>query len=323
MAAASDPPATGAPLEGRLALARTAVDRAAERRGDVAWLDAAWVDPRTRVVRVAEGRALVEGLDSAGPPRLLAEPASDGLVGERYLLGVDDAERAWFAVHQEPPLRAPLGSDAAPLGLREVGALLGERDAGLLVLAVALANWHATHRHCARCGSATEVVQAGYLRRCPTDGSEHYPRTDPAIIVLVTDRSGERALLGHGVPWPARRFSTLAGFVEPGESAERAVVREVGEEAGVAVGEVGYLGSQPWPFPSSLMLGFTARVLDPDAEPRADGVEVAEVRWFTRPELAAAVESGDVVLPPVVSIARQLIEHWFGAPLADPAGGRW
>lgn len=314
---------TPAPLEGLLALARSAVDRAAERRSDAAWLDAAWADPSSRVIRVSHGRTLVTGLDDEGRPRLAAEPPSADLTGERYLLGVEEQGRTWFAVRSSDALRAPLGSDAAPLGLREVGSLLDDRDAGLLVLAVALANWHATHPHCSRCGSPTVVEQAGYLRRCPTDGSEHYPRTDPAIIVLVTDATGERALLGHSARWPGPRFSTLAGFVEPGESAERAVVREVAEEAAVAVDDVTYLGSQPWPFPSSLMLGFTARALDPAAVPRADGDELAEARWFGRAELADAVRAGDVLLPPPVSIARRLIEHWYGAPLADGPAARW
>lgn len=317
---------SSAPLDGLLALARATVDRAAGRRSDDGWLAAAWADPRTRVIRVADGRALVDGLD--GPddadsrPALVAVAPAEAPVGERYLLGVDDAGRTWFAVRTDGPLRAPLGSAAVPLGLREVGALLDDRDAGLLVLAVALANWHATHVHCPRCGTPTELAQAGFARRCPADGSEHYPRTDPAIIVLVTDAAGERALLGHATRWPPRRFSTLAGFVEAGESAERAVVREVAEEAGLEVGRVRYLGSQPWPFPSSLMLGFTARAVDPQAVPRPDGEEIAEARWFDRAGLADAVRAGDVLLPPPVSIARRLVEHWYGGPL-DDTGRRW
>lgn len=314
---------TSAPLQGRLALDRSGVDRAARRRSDDAWLAAAWADPHSRVVRVADGRALVDGLDDdAGHPRLLVGPPDETPPGERYLLGVDEDGRAWFAVRSDGPLRPPLGSGAVPLGLREVGALLDDRDAGLLVTAVALTNWHATHGHCSRCGAPTEVAQAGFVRRCTADGSEHYPRTDPAIIVLVTDHAGERALLGHATRWPERRFSTLAGFVEPGESAERAVVREVAEEAGVTVDRVHYLGSQPWPFPSSLMLGFTARVADPRAEPKPDGEEIAEVRWFDRIGLAQAAADGAVLLPPPVSIARRLVEHWFGGPLDDGAR-RW
>jgi len=312
------------PLSGRLALDRAGMDRAADRRTDGAWLARAWADPSTRVIRVADGRCLVED-DGAGP-RLAFEAPAQAPDGERYLLGVDAAGRAFFAVHQTAPLvpsSGTAGSPTSPAGLREVGALLGDRDAGLLVLAVALANWHGAHGHCARCGTATEVVQAGFVRRCPADGSEHYPRTDPAIIVLVTDPSGERALLGHAAAWPSRRFSTLAGFVEPGESAERAVAREVAEEAAVVVDEVTYLGSQPWPFPSSLMLGFQARVVAGSPDARPDGTEIVELRWFDRAGLATAVSAAEVRLPPPVSIARRLIEHWYGSELAEPSGGRW
>ncbi len=303
-----------APL-GRLALARAAVDRVGERRKDDAWLATAWADPSTRVLRVADGRTLVED----GRIVTTAPFETDR---ERYFLGLDGDGVAWFAVREEAPLRAPLGSAALPQGLREVGPLLDDRDAGLLVLAAALGNWHATHQHCPRCGTRTTVTQGGFVRLCPADGSEHYPRTDPAMIVLVTDPAGERALLGHGAPWPAGRFSTLAGFVEPGESAEMAVVREVFEEVRVRVGDVRYLGSQPWPFPSSLMLGFRARALD-DADPKPDGVEVTEARWFSRVELHDAVLTGEVLLPPPVSIARRLVEHWYGGPVAEHEARRW
>jgi NAD+ diphosphatase len=307
---------TGSPLEGRLALARTATDRAAERRGDSRWLELAWSDPATRVLQVGDGRALVDddGL-------VLVDPAAAG-DGERYLLGVGDEGVAYFASHSgQAPVPVP-GSSAVAAGLREVGSWLPDRDAGLLVLAVALANWHATHRHCPRCGAPTTVEQAGFVRRCPADDSEHYPRTDPAIIVLVTDAGGGRCLLGHSTRWAERRFSTLAGFVEPGESAEAAVAREVAEESGIVVTDVHYLGSQPWPFPSSLMLGFTARARDDDAVPVADGVELAEASWFTRDELREQAADGAILLPPTVSIARRLIEHWLGGELVDARSRR-
>jgi NAD+ diphosphatase len=301
-----------APLAGRLALARAATDRAAHHRSDESWLAARWADPGTRVLRVHDGRTLVLGTAIA-----YAAPGEAGR-GERYFLGVDDAGTAYFAVAETDPLIPPAGSDAVLAGLREVGAALDDRDAGLLVLAVGLANWHATHPRCPRCGTPTEVVMAGFVRRCPADESEHYPRTDPAIIVLVTDASGERCLLGASARWAGRRFSTLAGFVEPGESAEAAVIREVGEESGVAIGEVTYLGSQPWPFPSSLMLGYTARALDPAAVPVADGEELLEVRWFSRGEIESGSADGSLGLPPALSIARRLIEHWYGQELPDP-----
>ncbi|MCU1432946.1 MAG: diphosphatase, partial [Actinotalea sp.] len=176
-----------------------------------------------------------------------------------------------FPAHEwiDPPVRWAT--------LREVGDALGDRDAGLAVSAVGLSAWHDRHPRCPLCGAATTAVQAGWVRRCTADGSDHYPRTDPAVIMAVTDVDG-RLLLGHGAAWPDARFSTLAGYVEPGESLEGAVRREVAEEAGVVVGEVTYRGSQPWPFPASLMLAFTARA--ETTEVVVDGVELTEARWF-------------------------------------------
>jgi NAD+ diphosphatase len=290
----------------RLALARATVDRAGERWSDADWVAERWADAGSRVVRVHEGRAPVRD-----GRLVLVSPAEVG-PGTAYLLGVDEADRAIFGVVTAEPFQA---EDDELLDLRSVGALLDDRDAGLLVHAIALANWHAGHGFCARCGHPTLVEQAGHVRRCPSCGAEHYPRTDPAVIVLVTD-SDDRALLGHNPRWPENRFSTLAGFVEPGESAEMAVVREVAEESGVQVVDVTYLGSQPWPFPWSLMLGYTARAADPTTA-RADGVEIAEVRWFSREELEVAVTRGEVLLPPGVSIARRLVEHWYGRGLPE------
>jgi NAD+ diphosphatase len=290
-----------------LALARAAVDRAAHRRTDDDWLDKAWQDPATRVLLINDGRAEVSG----DPPALVFHPPGELPAAERFFLGVDDDDAAFFAV--EVPQSHSTDSWQ---GLRDVGALLSARDAGLLVHAIALANWHATHTHCPRCGGRTTAAAAGHLRRCPRDDSEHYPRTDPAVIMTVVDRD-DRLLLGSQSQWPEGRFSTLAGFVEPGESLEAAVRREVAEEVGIVVGAVRYLGSQPWPFPSSLMVGFEASADSVDVE-FVDG-EIAQARWFTRPDLLAAVTSGEVRLSPRVSIARQLIESWYGEPLPDPS----
>jgi NAD+ diphosphatase len=182
----------------------------------------------------------------------------------------------------------------------------------LAVHAVALAHWHDQHPRCARCGSATVVADAGAFRRCPSCQSTHFPRTDPAAIMLVTD-AADRCLLGHNRARPPGWFSTLAGFVEPGESPEQAVVREVLEEVGVEVGAVDYAGSQPWPFPSSLMLGFFAAALTTDVT--VDGDEIDDARWFTRPELTAAVTAGQVGLPTRVSIAGALLTSWYGRHL--------
>jgi NAD+ diphosphatase len=221
--------------------------------------------------------------------------------------------------------------DAAPLldkltgpgrrwaGLRDVGTLLDDTGAGLFTAALALANWHAVHPRCARCGTPTVVVQAGWARSCPACGAEHYPRTDPAVIMAVVDDDG-RLLLGRQAAWPPKRYSTLAGFVEPGESLEAAVRREVAEEAGVVVGAVEYRGSQPWPFPSSLMLGFRGHAVGTAVE--VDGVELAHARWWTREEFEADLASGELMLPPRVSIARRLIEDWYGGPVAGEGVSR-
>jgi NAD+ diphosphatase len=156
-------------------------------------------------------------------------------------------------------------------------------------------------------------MSAGHMRRCPADGSEHFPKIDPAMIVLVTDAE-DRCLLARNAQWPERRVSILAGFVEGGESAEQAVVREVAEETGLSVAEVRYLGSQPWPMPQSLMLGFRARAA-PGQQITVDSREIAEARWFTRTGLRDAIDSGEIRLPPPVSIAHRIIESWYGAAL--------
>ena len=281
-------------------LARGTVDRAAHRRQDDDWLAAAWTDANSRVFVVDDGRSLVRD-----ESEIVFFSPNEAPAGERFFLGVD-ADVAYWAV--AGPL--PRALDARPLGLREIGALLDDRTAGLLVHAIALANWHAAHTRCPRCGTPTDVTHAGHVRRCPNDGSEHFPRTDPAVIMLVHDGT-ERCVLGRQPSWPPRRFSTLAGFVEPGESLEMAVVREVREEVGLHVVETSYRHSQPWPFPASLMLGFFAEV-SYDAL-SLDGAELAEARWWTRDELRSDVAAGDVLLPPPVSSAWRLINTWLDA----------
>jgi NAD+ diphosphatase len=277
------------------ALSRATVDRDAARRDDESALADAW--PTAKVLVVDHGSALV----SDDGPTLVLLDAADAPDGERYYLGRDD-DASYFAV----PATLPRRMGARPLGLRDVGALLPDRDAGLLVHAVGLANWHATHTHCPRCGAPTELAKGGSIRRCPADGSEHFPRTDPAVIMLVTD-GGDRCVLGRQAVWPAGRFSTLAGFVEPGESAEQAVMREVREETGLDVRDVVYRGSQPWPFPASLMLGFRA-VCDGAAEPRPRDGELEDARWFSKDELRAQTRT---LLPTPVSIAWRLITDWL------------
>jgi NAD+ diphosphatase len=196
-------------------------------------------------------------------------------------------------------------------GLRELGAELDDLEAGLLAEAVAILQWHDRHRFSPLTGAPTTVEQAGWVQRDPTDGTAFFPRTDPAVIMLVHD-GADRLVLGRQAAWPPGRFSILAGFVEPGESAEAAVAREVAEEVGLAVTDIRYVGSQPWPFPQSLMLGFVARVEGSD-ELVVDRTEIEEAHWFTRDQLRAG--EGPAALPPPVSIARHIIDRWVRGEL--------
>ncbi|MBO3088614.1 NAD(+) diphosphatase [Cellulomonas sp. zg-ZUI40] len=320
-----------------LPLARSTVPRAAHLREVPHVVADALADPRTRVLAVRDGGLLltdegrVRWLDPASAGALIAAGDPDaGMPGPTsdawLLLGEQDDGTRVLALRlpDQHPLTA--GGEPAdvlvhlsdgPAGpggwasLRAVGASLDAHDAGLATAAVALDAWHDRHPRCPRCGAPTRVAQAGWSRVCDVDGSEHYPRTDPAVIMAVVD-DADRLLLGHAAAWPAGRWSTLAGFVEAGESAEQAVRREVLEETGVLVGDVAYVGSQPWPFPASLMLGFRARATSTHVE--VDGVEMADARWFTRDELTAAVDSGEVLLPGGASIARALVEQWWSRP---------
>lgn len=289
------------------------LDRMAEFRADPARVDDLWAAPSARALVVREGRAVMEG------DGLALLPVSEVPDGERLLLGVGPNGPV-FVVHSAEPLEPPRAR-----GLRSAAAHLSAQHLALLMHAVALTTWHENHPCCPGCGSATEVVEAGYARRCRADGSLHHPRTDPAVIVLVVDgadHDGQRCLLGRQVTWPAGRFSTLAGFVEPGESVEQAVAREVAEEVGVEVSEVSYVGSQPWPFPASLMLAYYAVAGDADRQTvTVDGAEIAEARWFTRTQLVEATARGEVLVPPRLSVARRLIEGWLGHAVSG--AGTW
>src|SRR5436190_15451531 len=270
------------------------------RRTDEHWVAERLADESSRALLVAQDGVYV---DTGSRPALVPLPS----VHEPVLLGLD-RDGAVFAVDAEgldPP------SDAQLMGLREVGALLSPEDAGLLAYATAMVNWHRAHPRCARCGAHTDVAEAGFLRRCPSCGAEHHPRTDPVVIMLVLD--GDRALLGRQPTWPDGRYSALAGFVEPGESLEEAVAREVVEEASVRVEDVLYRSSQPWPFPASLMLGFHARYAS--GEPAVGDGELDDVRWFEREELAAIArdEIEGMAVPPPLAIARRLIDEWLAA----------
>ncbi len=307
-----------------IALTGGDLDRLGHRRTDLEWLLASETDPSTRHVWLHQSRVLIvdaESLEVAHAntlaPALAEQHAS-------VFLGIDVEGTAYFGHLIDDSYDSDGLEDSAEsvggtgvrrwVGLREIGAGLADRDAALVATTLALANWHASHRHCPRCGSGTQIVNAGWARQCPTDESIHFPRTDPSVIMLVRDDE-DRALLGRREDWPPGWFSTLAGFVEAGESAESAVVREVAEETSVLVDpeSLVYLGSQPWPFPSSLMLGYHARALDTRID--VDGEEISEARWFSREGLAAACADGTVRLPPSVSISRRLVERWYGDEL--------
>ena len=280
-----------------LPLARGTLDRAGLRRRDPDLLPSLLKGPSTRV---ESGREVTLFLRS--PRELDANRLA-------VFLGQDGDGRAYVGVVGES-----LDPDGASQWqtLREIGALLPDRDAGLFATMKGLTSWHASHTHCPQCGAPTVPDHSGWIRRCTQDGSEHYPRTDPAVIMAVTDPD-DRLLLARSPHWPEGRLSVLAGFVEPGESLEAAVAREVFEEVGVVVEQVRYLGNQPWPFPSSLMVGFSSKALNPTLHLDMD--EIVEALWVTREELQALARGGHFGISPTVSIARRIIERWYGAPI--------
>ncbi len=276
------------------------------------WLDAAWA--RSKVLVINDGKALVAG------DRLMLVSSDQAPQGERLFMGVDPEGTPYFAM--VAPLPETRADDLArPYGIREVGHILSSFEAGLLMTAVAMANWHARHQFSPMTGAPTTMRDGGWVRSAE-DGAEMWPRTDPAVIVLVNDGvPGEdgQCLLGSNAAWTRvragdlPRYSCLAGFVEPGESAEQTLVREVAEEVGVHVSDLQYVASQPWPYPGSLMLGFHATA-DPDEQLNPDPNEIADARWFTRSEIRAAARSdpdaGFAIAMPS-SIAHYLIMKWL------------
>ncbi|HEX2103817.1 MAG TPA: NAD(+) diphosphatase [Solirubrobacteraceae bacterium] len=281
------------------------LDRGGPRRTDDRWVAERRADPASRAVLATSEGVLVR--DGATPALVGLGELPAGI--ELVLLGIDRDGAAVFAADPGAERAAALAPGAALRGLRDVAAEAAPPDAGLLAHATGVLNWHRRHRFCANCGAPTAIAEAGHVRACPRCGAQHHPRTDPVVITLVHD-DDRRVLLGRQPTWPAGRYSALAGFVEPGESLEEAVVREVGEEAGVAVTAVRYRSSQPWPFPASLMLGFEAAYAGGDAHPHDH--ELEDVRWVPRAELARAVAGeGPLLLPPPLAIARRLIEGWL------------
>ncbi|MBD3941732.1 NAD(+) diphosphatase [Microbacterium sp. NEAU-LLC] len=288
-------------------LARTGVDRAAEERSIPGVVDTARADAATRVLVLSGDAAPLADAD-----RLDWVPVDEVPDGAEWALLGRDADggallAAVFAGSDDTPFAAPAGW----AGLRSVGGSLDAYDSSAFVEALSLGRWLLDSRFCPACGALTELGDAGWSRRCPVCGRQHFPRTDPAVIVAITSASDPDALLlGSNALWGADRFSCFAGFVEAGESLETAVRREVAEESGIDVGTVSYRGSQAWPYPRSLMLGFFAEARD-DAAARADGEEIAAVRWFTRDEIGRSLAGeSDVVLPGRASIAHRLIADW-------------
>ena len=293
-----------APGSTDIALSVRSHERVGERRVDEEWLAQAWVGEATRIMPLAVTRVPVSEQGDTVRWQTADRLPADGL---RLFLGMHED-----APHFALVLGGPTDEDRWAT-LREVVHTVREPDAGFLVHAVALAEWHASHHFCPRCGGRLRSTNAGHVLVCDQCGRQQFPRSDPAVIMMVTDETGERALLGRQAAWPPGRFSTLAGFVDPGESLEEAVVREVMEEVGVEVTDVTYYGNQPWPFPQSLMVGFFARATT--SEIRVDQDEIEDARWFTREEMRQQAEAGTLVLPGGISISRSLVEAWYGGPL--------
>ena len=278
------------------------IDRAGELRTDPAVL--AELLTRAKVLSVSGGKV---SADLASAKLLYPNTKSN----ENYFLGIDRAtDTPYFAAH--------VAESDEFLSLREIGAVLSPLEIGLALHAVALSNWHTSHPRCSRCGAGTKSSLGGAVRVCDQCDAQHHPRTDSAVIVLVRD-ADDRILLGRQSVWPEGRFSTFAGFLEPGETFEQCVSREVFEESGVTVSQIHYLGSQPWPFPASIMIAFEAVIDDPSAA-RPDGEEIVEVRWYSRTQLKSAMEDGSLLLPPGISVARKMIERWFGAAHGEFVG---
>ena len=309
-----------------LPAAKSAIDRDYLMREDPDLFDLLWQNPNTRVLALFEGKTLLRSGEAGDSPELRLLTVEEVTSAQlRVYLGKTLQNTSAEQQHS-PIVLAVLSANSAKQlepnegswhQLRRSGAGLSERDSELYVQALALANWHQSHQYCPKCGSPTTVVRGGWVRTCFNDNFEVFPRTDPAIIVSVTDDE-DRILLGAQGTWADNRWSVLAGFVEPGESLNHAVLREVLEESGLRVRNPRYLGSQPWPYPHSLMLAFTAEI-DPDfahLSATPDGQEIIRLRWFSRQDIAA--EASSLVLPGKSSVSHALITHWFGGPLPTP-----
>lgn len=299
-----------------LPLSRGELDRAAHLRSDEVALEELW--KRAKIIDLLSDRFRCAN-DSLEFLSINSLPKGSESA-ERYFLGLDKDGAPYFALHRRLHSQEfPPEFSKEYESLRTIGKSLNSLEIGAAVHALAIAQWHDSHQRCAKCGAATRAKMGGAVRRCETCESDHHPRTDPAIIVLVKDQS-DRILLGRQKVWPAKRFSTFAGFVEPGESFESTVIREVAEECGGEVTQMRYLGSQPWPFPASLMIAFEATISNPDSV-KADGEEIEEIIWVTRDELKRKVAEQDLLLPPRISVARAMIEAWYGVDAKEDLVG--
>lgn len=284
-----------------LPLSRGELDRAGHLRSDSAQLERLW--QKARIIEMLGDRFKCK----EGALHYLSATEVVNSPSDRFFLGLDSKEVPYFLIHHgDAPAEYPDEYES----LRTIGAKLNSLDIGAAVHSLALSQWHQAHQRCAKCGGSTISTMGGAVRKCQSCEAEHHPRTDPAIIVLVKD-SKDRILLGRQKIWPAKRFSTFAGFVEPGESFESTVIREVAEECGGNVTEMRYLGSQPWPFPASIMIAFEAIISNPDSV-KADGEEIEEIIWLDRSEIKKKVAAEELLLPPSISVARAMINAWYG-----------
>ena len=306
----------------KLPLASEAVDRSGELRTKPDELAKLWKN--ARILHFASGKFRVKQnheLDFQSAEQI-AKLRKDAKFadGEELFLGIDNGISyfAWCSDAMDFESFETLENYQT---LRTLGDFLSQLEMGLAIHTQAIANWHHSHQFCSRCGAPTLSANGGSLRKCSSDGSEHYPRTDGAVIVLVKDEN-DRVLLGRQKIWPEKRFSCFAGFVEPGESFEQTVLREVFEESAIRADSITYLGSQPWPFPASIMISFSALATNPD-EAKADGEEIEEIRWLTREQMRAEIADKSLTLPPSMSVARKMIEFWYeknGADVRDLLG---
>ena len=308
-------------LTSRLPLSRSRIDRDAVSRKIPGFLDDLWAEHTTRVVIIWRGEALLapgqQAVLDVRAPSEVPTPAQRIYLGFTIAASRDlPAGTKIVAAVLEDEAAASLEPDVSRwTSARTLAHTLDDLDAGLVVEALAMANWHEAHAYSPATGAEAQADQAGWVRIDQSTGSALFPRTDAAVIALVHD-SKDRIVLGSNALWEAQRYSLLAGFVEPGESLEAAVIREVFEESGLRVRDPEYLGSQPWPFPASLMVGFRAALDEAyEMELRPDGTEIIDLRWFSRQELKDSLT--DILLPGRTSIARAMIEDWLGETLPD------